>query len=211
MRRPIELPPAPDVDPYEDPLALAVVSEVFERGKGASEAGVIARAGVSKAAFSERFVSIEDCAADAYGRFIADYERRIGAAFNAHPDWRTSLRAAAYESADFIDGNPALTGFGMNGVLQMESERCRLLREGVFVFSADLIDLGRTEPGSRAAVDGSAAVYAVGSIMQLLTHRLQAGVDFDPYQIVPELMYSIVRVYMGDEAADEELVLPRPA
>ena len=210
MRRPIELPPAPDVDPYQDPLALAVVKEVFERGKDASEAGVIARAGVSKAAFLERYASLEDCAADAYKRFIADYERQIGRAFNAHPDWRTSLRAAAYVTADWMDKNPVLVSFGMTGVLQMKSERARLLREEVFVFCAGLIDLGRTEPGSQATADGSAATYAVGSIVQLLTHRLQAGEIFDPHEIVPEMMYSIVRIYLVDEAADEELVLPRP-
>jgi hypothetical protein len=209
MRRSIELPPAPDPDPFGDPLALAVVQEVFEQGKAASEAGVISRAGVPPAAFSERYTTIEDCAGHAYERFIADYERRIGKAFNAHPDWRTSLRAAAYESADFIHGNPELTGFGMTGVLQMKSERARLLREDLFVFCADLIDLGRTEPGSRAPVDGSGATFAIGSILQLLTHRLQTRADFDPYKIVPEMMYSIVRVYLGDAAAEEELSVPR--
>lgn len=210
MRRPIELPPPPDPDPFRDPLALAVVSEVCERGEAASEAGVIARAAVPMSTFSERYDTIEDCAADAYERFIADYERRIGTAFNAHPDWRTSLRASAYESADFISGNPQLADFGMTGVLQMKNERARLLREGVFVFCAALIDLGRTESDSQATVDGSAATFAIGSIMQLLTHRLQAGEDFDPHKIVPEMMYSIVRVYLGDEAADEELVPPQP-
>lgn len=209
MRRPIELPPAPDPDPFRDPLALAVVREVSERGEAACEAGVIARAGVSAAAFAERYATIEDCAVEALERFVADFERRVGKAFNAYPGWRTSLRAAAYEAADFIDGNPELTSFGMTGVLQMKSERGRLLREEVFVFCADLIDLGRTEAGSRAPVDGSAATFAIGSIMQLLTHRLQAGVTFDPYKIVPEMMYSTVRVYLGDAAAEEELLLSR--
>jgi AcrR family transcriptional regulator len=209
MRRPIQLPPAPDPDPFGDPLALAVVQEVYERGTAASEAGVIARAGVSAAGFAERYATIEDCAADAFERFIAEFERRIGKAFDSYPDWRSSLRAAAYEVADFIDGDPELMSFGMTGVLQMKSERCRLLREEVFVFCAELIDLGRAEPSSQAPVDGSAATYAIGSIMQLLTHRLQAGVAFDPYKIVPEMMYGIVRTYLGDEAAEEELSLPR--
>jgi hypothetical protein len=46
--------------------------------------------------------------------------------------------------------------------------------------------------------------------VQLLTHRLQAGVDFDAHEIVPEIMCGVVRVYLGDEAAEEELTLPRP-
>jgi hypothetical protein len=210
MRTLIELPPAPDPDPYTDPLALAVVKEVVERGEAASEAGVIAKAGVSMADFSERYATIEDCAVEAYERFIAAFERQIGGAFNAHPDWRTSLRAAAHEAADFVEGNPELNEFGLTGVLRLKSERGRLLREEIFVFCADLIDLGRTESGSPTTVDRSAATYAIGSIVQLLTHWLQAGVDFDPYEVVPEMMYSVVRVYLGDEAAEEELSLPRP-
>lgn len=91
----------------------------------------------------------------------------------------------------------------------MKSERARLLREGVFVFCGRLIDLGRTEADPAAPIDGSAATYAIGSIMQLLTHRLQAEERFDPHEIVPEMMYSVMRVYMGDEAAEEELSRPR--
>jgi AcrR family transcriptional regulator len=208
MRRPIELPRAPEPDPYEDPLALAVVSEVCQRGAAASAAGVAARAGVSASTFAERYATVEDCALDAFERFIAAYERRIGTAFNSHPDWRSSLRASAYESADFIAESPELMSFGMTGVLQMKNELLRVRREEVFVFCGQLIDLGRTEPGSLTN-DSSAAVFAIGSIMQLLTHRLQTGVDFDPHKIVPEMMYSIVRVYLGDEAAEEELSPPR--
>jgi hypothetical protein len=209
MRRQIDLPRVPDLDPYRDPLALAVVSEVFERGGDATAVGVIARAEVSAEEFAERYATVDDCALDAYERFIAVFKRRVGGAFNAYPDWRSSLRASAYETADWITENLELCSFGNTGVLQMKNEILRVRREEVFVFCAQLIDLGRTEPGSLPN-DGSAAVYAIGSITQLLTNRLQVGVDPDPHKIVPEMMYSIVRVYLGDEAADEELVLPRP-
>lgn len=210
-REPIELPSPPAPDPYRDPIALAVVAEVCERGEWASEAGVIARAGVSASAFYDRFATLEDCVLDVYERFIAAYERRIGEAFNAQSDWRSSLRAAAYETAAWMEENPELVGFGIIGVLQMRSELVRVRREEAFIFCSRLIDLGRSEPGSQADDDGSAATYAIGSITQLLTHRLQAGVAFSPHRIVPEMMYGIVRTYLGDAAAEEELILPRPS
>jgi AcrR family transcriptional regulator len=209
MRRQIELPPAPDPDPYRDPLSMALIMEVYECGEAASEAGVIARAGVSPSVFAERFGTLEGAAVDVLERLIADYERRVGKAFNAHSDWRSSLRASAYEAADWIEENPEVVSFGMTGVLQMKGELVRVRREEAFVFCAHLIDLGRTEPGSRADDDGSTATFAIGSILQLLTQRLQSGVAFDPHKIVPEMMYSIVRAYLGDAAADEELALPR--
>jgi hypothetical protein len=205
---PAELPSAPEPDPYRDPLSLAVVQEVFERGERASAGGVIARSGVPASDFYGRYTTLEDCAVDAYERFIAAYKRRVGEAFNAHSEWRDSLRAAAYETADFMKESPALVSFGMTGVLQMKSGLARVRREEVFVFCAQLIDLGRSDPDSHAAEDGSAATYAIGSIIQLLTHRLQAGVAYDPHEVVPEMMYSIVRVYLGDEAAEEEITAP---
>jgi AcrR family transcriptional regulator len=185
-----------------------VVEEVFERGERASVAGVISRSGVPAGDFYDRYESLEDCAVDAYERFITAYKRRVGAAFNAHDDWRDSLRAAAYETADFMEESPALVSFGMTGVLTMKSELARVHREEILIFCAQLVDLGRRDPNSLAAEDGSAATYAIGSIIQLLTHRLQAGVPYDPHKIVPEMMYSIVRVYLGDEAAEEEIATP---
>lgn len=204
----VELPPVPDPDPYRDPLALAVVQEVFERGRQASAGGLIARSGVSASEFNQRYGTLEGCALDAYERFIASYERRIGGAFNAEKSWRDSLRAAAYATADWMEENPTLVGFGMTGVLQMNSELCRVRREEVFVFCADLIDRGRTEPSDIEA-DEAAAMFAIGSIIQLLTFRLQSGVPIEPHAIVPEMMYSVVRAYQGEDVAREELALPR--
>jgi hypothetical protein len=204
----VEVPPAPDPDPYRDPLSLGVVEEVFERGRQASVAGVIARSAVPAKEFHRRYDSLEDCALDAYERFIASFKRRVGEAFNAGSDWRDSLRAAAYETADFMEESPALVGFGMTGVLQMNSELCRVRREEVFAFCADLIDRGRTEP-SDVEADEAAAMFAIGSIIQLLTFRLQSGGPVEPHAIVPEMMYAVVRAYKGEDVAREELSLPR--
>jgi hypothetical protein len=210
MKQPVDLPPAPERDPYQDPLSLAVVAEVVERGEGASVEGLLARAEVSPNEFAGRFTTVEDCAADAYERFIAVFERRVGGAFNAQPDWRSSLRAAAYEAADWIDENPQLVEFGNVGVLQMKNEIARIRREEVFLFCGGLIDLGRTEPGAEVADDMSAAMFAIGAIVQLLTRRLQGNAPLEPHTTVREMLYTVVRTYLGEEAAREELSLPRP-
>jgi hypothetical protein len=59
--------------------------------------------------------------------------------------------------------------------------------------------------------DDSAAMFAIGSIIQLLTYRLQSGGPVEPHAIVPEMMYAVVRAYKGEEVAREELELVRPA
>lgn len=210
MRQPIPLPAPPSPDPYADPIALAVIAEVNARDGEASLAGILSRADVSIEEFYRRFTGFEDCLVDSFDRFVAVFERRIGSAFNLQPDWRSSLRMAAYETADWMDERPDLVTFGMMKVLQTNIEMARVIRERAFIFCGDLIDAARKEPEIGFGHDKATAMYAVGSIMQLLTHRLQAGEDYDPHAIVPEMMYSVVRTYMGDGPAEEELTIGRP-
>jgi AcrR family transcriptional regulator len=208
---PVPLPPPPTWDPFADPIAAAVIDEVVQRGYAAATvAGVIARAGIDRVEFERRFADLEDCALRSYEAFIADYERRVGAAYNGETEWRTALRAAAYETADWMETNPNLVRFGTVEVLEMRSEMARVRREEVFVYCARLIDGGRAEAADPSGVPDSAAIVAIGSIMQLLTHRVQKGAEFDPHSMVPELMYAVVRPYRGEEVAREELTMPRP-
>jgi hypothetical protein len=205
----IALPPAPDPDPYRDPVTLALIAEVFEHGTEAGIEGMLTRHGLEEATFRARYDTFQDCAVDCYERFTAAFKRRIGGAFNAGSQWRDSLRCAAYETADLLEESPELAYFGTTGVLQVNSELARVRREEVFVFCAELIDLGRTEP-SGIKIDESASVFAIGSIMQLLTFRIQTGAPIEPHATVPEMMYAAVRAYKGEEVAREELELPDP-
>jgi hypothetical protein len=207
MKQAIAMPPPPDPDPYLDPLALAVVAEIVERRDLATVSGVLSRGGVWAEEFVDRFRTLEDCALDAFERFIASFERRVVAAFNAQSDWRSSLRAAAYEVADFVETDPVLTQFALIGVLGMNSEMARVRREEVLIFGADLIDLGRNEPGADVGDDEVAATFAIGTIVQVLTHRIRECEPLEPHAIVPEIMYRVVRPYLGEEAAREELEL----
>jgi AcrR family transcriptional regulator len=211
MRRPIALPPWPDPDPFEDPIAMALVAEVCEEDPlRMSAINVAQRAGISPAEFHIRFASFDACLLDSFARIIAAYEHRIGSAFNSHTEWRSGLRAAAYETAAWMEENPLLTEFGVTGMLRVKNEMARVLREGILLFCAEMIDRGREDAPNPESIPQPAAMIAVGSIFQLLSHRLQAGANFNPKLVVPEMMYSIVRTYLGDEAAEEELNLPAP-
>ncbi len=191
---------------------MALVHEVCERDpKSVTAASVADRAGVSLAEFHQRFATLDDCLLDSFERFIAAYEHRVGTAFNSQEDWRSGLRAAAYESATWMEEEPLLLDFGIVRTLTLENEMVRVLREGTFLFCAEMIDRGREDAPDPESVPEPAAMIAIGSIIQLLTHRLQAGIAFDPHEIVPEMMYGVVRVYLGDAAAEEELSLPPQA
>jgi AcrR family transcriptional regulator len=199
-------------DPFADPLYVALIDVVAERGyEGAGAAEVIARAGTSAAAFDRRFGRWEEFVLCVLGAFIDDFTDRVGRAYDSGTDWRTGLRAAAYESADWLERNPRVARFGTVDVLAARDEMIRVRREGAFLYCAGLIDRGREVAPDPAAVPEAAAAMAIGSVAQILTGRLQAGESLETGQMVPALMYQAVRPYLGEAAAREELEMARPA
>lgn len=207
------IPARPDRDPYADPIANALVDVVVARGyETASVEEVVERAGVPRAEFDERFDGKEDCVRKVFDAFATEFERRVGFAYAGHADWRTGLRAAAYECAGWMRDNPKLIRFGAVELLAAESEMVRVRREQAFAFAASLIDAGRADAPDPKSISDSTATMAIGSIIQLMIHRLQSGAEVgEPRRLVPEMMYVAVRPYVGEEAAREELTMPPPA
>jgi AcrR family transcriptional regulator len=211
--KPIELPVEPDPDPLSDPVSLAIVAEASERDGGYSDvraADVARRAGISIEEFHRRFVDLDHCALDTFERLIAAFERRVGDAFNREPDWRSGLRAAAYETADWHEEHPQAVRFGTVEVLRMRNEMVKVRREEVFAFCAQMIERGREAAPDPQAVPEEASVVAIGSILQFLTRRMQEGVDIPYHDAARESLYGVVRTYLGEDAAREELSMPRP-
>jgi AcrR family transcriptional regulator len=212
MIQPLALPPGPRPNPHRDPLALALVAEVNARGPEAGDPDEIARrAGIPRSEFDRRYSGFDECLVDTYERFIASFERAVGSAFNAHGDWRTALRAAAYASADWMAASPELMEFGAVGVLRTTNEVARVRREEVARFCAGMVEQGRRAAADPEQIPEGASLLAIGAILNLLTQRIQEGDQIDLLAEVPELMYLVVRVYRGEREAREELSLPRPS
>jgi hypothetical protein len=95
-------------------------------------------------------------------------------------------------------------------ILAAKSEMMRVRREEAFQFCAELIEAGRAAAPDPDSVSQAASMVAIGSIMNLVALRLQRGEELRVHESVPEMMYAAVRPYLGEEAAREELSLPRP-
>jgi AcrR family transcriptional regulator len=190
---------------------MAVVDVVVERGfRNASVAEIADRAGISEEEFHRRFADKEDCALRCFEAFTADYEWRLETAYASQPNWRSGLRAAAYAGADWMVAYPNLIHFGAIDLLEAENEMIRVRREEAMSFGAKLIARGREAAPDPAAVPDSVPMMVIGSIVQLLTNRLQGGIDPTPREMVQPMMYLAVRPYLGEEIAREELEMPRP-
>lgn len=190
---------------------MAIVDVVAEQGfEAANVEDIVRRAGVTREEFERRFADKEECALRSFEAFTADYEWRIESAYQSQPGWRGGLRAAAYEIAEWMTEYPKLIKFGAVNLLEAKSEMLRVRREEALGYGAAVIDRGRAEAPDPTSVPASAPVLAIGSIVQLLAHRLQDGSKVEPFEIVREMLYVAVRPYIGEEAAREELTMPRP-
>lgn len=209
--RPIELPARPDPDPFTDPISLAVVAAADDWGYPNVEVGdVVRRARISFDDFYRRYVDLDHSALDTFERLTADFQRRVGEAFNLQSDWRNGLRAVANETAHWLEEHPRAVRFGTLEVLRMPNEMARVRREELFAFCAEMIEQGREAAPDPRAVPEGASIVAIGSILQFLTRRLQEGKEIPFAEATQESLYGVVRTYLGEDAAREELSLPPP-
>jgi AcrR family transcriptional regulator len=205
------VPPRPKPDPFTDPIQIAVVDLIFERGYEAfDERAIVRRAGATMAEFRSRFVDKQDCTVRTIEACLQDFKWMVETAYDTGADWREGLRASAWAVADHLDEHPELVHVLVIGLLGAKNEMLRVLREEALMYGATVIERGRAEAPEPAAVPAGAAAMAMGSIAQLLTHRLQKGVDVAPHATVRQMLYLSARPYVGEEAAAEELRLPRP-
>jgi AcrR family transcriptional regulator len=195
-------------DLQDDVIASALVDLVGERGfDETSAADVIWRSGVTSQEFFRRFADLEACALFSLEILLDLFKARLERAYAAAPDWRQGMRAVAEEIARLTSESPTRFRFAMVESLKAKDEMLRVRREEGFIYAEQLIDQGRLSAPDPDAVPRAAAAIIAGSVAQLLTRRLRGGANRDPFEIVPQIMFLVVRPYLGYAAACEELEL----
>lgn len=166
---------------------------------------------MDEATFRQRFRSLDGCIAEAFFVIWDDFEGKVVGSFEAEGSWRHGLRSASYTAARWLCRYPRETRFAFLETLyageQLQAERERRL--DVLV---DLVDQGRaccTDPPD-GGLSRDIAVAVVGGAMGVLVQGLRRGLDpVRPDKFVPQFMYMAVLPYLGEQAAQEELSLPR--
>jgi AcrR family transcriptional regulator len=195
---------------FGHPLAAAVIEVVVERGYGeASVEEIVTRAGVPREEFEHHFADKADAVLRVIESCIDDFKRCIGRAYMSAPAWPDNLRAAAYELISWIEDHPYAYRFGMVRILEA-GEMARLRREELFTWCAAMVDAGREAAPDPAAVPAAAPMLAIGRVVEILTRHAGGVLDADPGATLPELMYAVVRPYLGEDAARAELSMPPP-
>jgi AcrR family transcriptional regulator len=195
---------------FDHPLAAAVIEVVAVRGYGAASVEeIVVRAGVPREEFELHFADKADAVIRVFESYIDDFKRRAERAYRSAPAWPDSLRAAAYEFVSWTEDHPNAYRFGMVRILEA-GEMARLRREELFMWCAGLVDAGREAAPDPDAVPVAAPMIAIGRVVEIATRHASGVFDADPTATVPELMYAVVRPYLGEAAARAELSLPPP-
>jgi AcrR family transcriptional regulator len=195
---------------FRDPLAMAVMRAVRERGYARARIGdLLEGSGVSRAEFDRSFTGKADVILQVMEANIGDFKSRVGTAYDAESSWPENLRAGGWEMARWIRDNPESVWFDTVGVLGA-GDMVLVRREELFRWGVGLVDAGRQVAPDPAVVPRSAPVHVVGSIVETVRRFEESSLLDDAFTSVPRMMYAAVRPYLGEEAARAELEIPPP-
>ncbi|HWW67437.1 MAG TPA: TetR/AcrR family transcriptional regulator [Solirubrobacterales bacterium] len=197
-------------DAVRERICEAMIDLVLERGyEGTSVEMVLERAGVSLEDFESHFAGKAECAGQILDWWSDEYLRQVWTAYQSHGAWRDRLRAAGYASARVFERHPREVRFCL-----VEMTRAGNVHQAKVELSVrstvDMIDAGRQELDDPDSISRSVAEWVAGSFMEMAMKRLSETTELQVRELVPQLMYTAVRPYLGAEVAAEELSIPPP-
>jgi AcrR family transcriptional regulator len=185
-------------------LVEACIEVVGEVGyAGAKVEALVARAGLDRDAFDRHFADKDELFLAAWDEAHQQFLEPALAAFAEQESWRDSVRALGLVGLHFVQESPSrarLVAEARNGNEQA-LRRFETLASAVI----DLIDLGRQELDDPDSLTRATAEGIAGAVYEQVTMELAKGGFEDLPRLLPNLMFLIVRPYLGIEAATEEL------
>lgn len=169
---------------------------------------VIKRARMSRKTFYDSFANCEDCMV---AMFDCGVEWARGALLDAarEESWQEQVRAALAAILQLIDAERGLARFclvdGLGGGERMLKRRAEVIAElAAAIDSRSDRASGAHEPAPITA-EGT-----VGAVAHILHTRLYSGAGEPVSNLLGELTSIVVRPYLGDAVAREELARPAP-
>jgi AcrR family transcriptional regulator len=182
----------------------AMVETVAERGyANVRVADVIAAAGVSRKTFYELFDDREDCFLAAFDFWLGRLLGMTTASFEATPDavWTERIRVGLTAFLAGMAEQPAAARLCIVEVLAAGPEAVARRDAAIREF-ARFLDLGRAE-GAPDPPE-TTALSVAGGIGELLYSEINRGATAELPSLLPELVFWIVRAFLGEERASAE-------
>jgi AcrR family transcriptional regulator len=190
-------------------IAEAVVEMVGTQGYEATTVEMfLERAAVGREEFEAHFSGKADCYLEIYEELGRQFMAQTGEAYLAADNWREGMRQTAYATYEYFREDRARARFVTLEPLNAGGRAAAFLDANLDML-VELVHAGRFELEDPDSVPRSAAEAAVGSIWDKLLRRIR-NEELGDDGAVRELMYVAVMPYLGEKAAKEELVWPRP-
>ena len=171
---------------------------------------VIARSGVSSAAFHEAFADREACVLAAFDLGLVRAHRRMASAYQAEARWLEAIKAALAAFLQFLEDEPEL---GRLLVVHSTGAGEQVLRRRAQVLGAlaAIVDRGRLEgPAGKQQPPAVIAEGVVGAVLAVIQNRLLADQRAALLDLFGSLVSIIVLPYLGVGVARRELARPAP-
>lgn len=193
------------MDPARERIVDAVIALVAADGYEATTVEkVLAAAGVAAAEFRRSFSGKDDLCRQAFEVVSDRFDRHLLPFYLSPRPWRPRMRAVAYAAARYCREHPDEIDFGIVAV-------CRdphyLLGERTLRLHLEEIDSVRGEMPVSDRAPKAAAEFVVGVFLRLVMRSHAAGSYEQMEAAVPELIYRANELYLGTEAAEEELLI----
>lgn len=199
------LPPEVVARSQRERLLDAAFHVVAEKGYAATTVADLTReAGISRTTFYEMFADKEACFLAAYDSAVDILVRRVETAFEAQDSWPERVQAGLEVLLESLAAEPkvarlALVDVGAAGPAAQRRYRAALQRMTPF------FDEGRDfAPGGRR-LPANVSRMAIGAITGLVADEIEAGrADLLP-DLLPDVLYATLVLYLGPSAAAAEV------
>jgi AcrR family transcriptional regulator len=189
--------------------AVADVASVAGYGDMSVE-DVIVTAGVSRRTFYEHFKNKHDAFIAAYDIIVTQLLDGVRRAYEREETFPERLRAGLAAFLDFIAREPAFARMCIVEALAAGPEAVKRRNAAMAAFT-QLIDENARELGTALEPPALTGETIVGGIYEVVYARIVAGEIRSLPRLLPDLLYSALLPYVGQEAAAAEYQRQRQA
>ncbi|MGN6816030.1 MAG: TetR/AcrR family transcriptional regulator [Solirubrobacterales bacterium] len=191
--------------PARERIIDAAIARVAMDGyEGATVERIIAAAEATPAEFWRSFRSKEHLCKQAFEEICERFDRHLLPIYMNPQPWRYRMRAVAYAATRYCCEHPVEIDFG---IVEVSRDPHSPLGERSLRLHLGEIDSVRSEVPDPDKAPSSAAELVVGSFLQLVMRSHAAGSYDGMEAAAPELLYRANELYLGIEAAEEELLI----
>lgn len=166
---------------------------------------VLALAEVDEDTFHHYFEDEGACFRAAWDSISEPYMVKALAAYQSQEEWREQIRAVALAVFEYVTEHPRRGRIlFVDGPTPGEVARAPVDDPNIDAF-VELIDQGRWQMADPEALTRATAEGLFGSVKECIAQYLERGRADELETIFPQLMALVVRPYLGNEAASEEL------